>query len=104
MIFESLYESAQNSELILVEGGYCRYHVRKNGQLTIYEILTTIRGQGIGVRMLERLKSLSPSSIVAKCPDDLRANYWYAANGFVLDGTETTRSGRTMNVWKLLLD
>lgn len=100
MIFESLYESAREGELLLVEGGYCRYHLRKDGQLTIYEIITTLKHQGIGVCMLKHLHSIAGVEyIVARCPTDLNANFWYMAQGFILETQETTRLGRRLNVW-----
>lgn len=105
MIFESLYESAKEGELILVDGGYCRYHLRKDGQLTIYEIITTIKGSGVGIFMLERLKAVRGARyILAKCPLDLNANHWYADQGFKILIEETTRSGRKLNVWVLNLE
>lgn len=42
-----------------------------------------------------------PVAIVAKCPVDLAANDWYRRRGFRLDRTETTPSGRQLNVWRL---
>jgi hypothetical protein len=43
------------------------------------------------------------TSIFAKCPVSLPSNTWYAKQGFVLEGQETTDSGRTLNLWRLLL-
>lgn len=39
MIFETLCESAKRDELILVDGGFCHWHLRRDGQLTIREII-----------------------------------------------------------------
>lgn len=98
MIFESLHESAQHGELILIDGGYCRWHLRRDGLLTIYEIIST--RPGAGQQMLAQLcKKHAP--IQAKCPADLPSNAWYARRGFVLISTESTRSGRVLNVWRL---
>jgi len=99
MIFEALYDSALHDELILIDGGFCRFHVRGNGQLTIYEIIS-IR-QGAGSEMLEILKAKKPLSIFAKCPIDLQANEWYRRKGFMREGVETIRSGRRVNLWRL---
>lgn len=104
MIFESLYESAEEGELLLIQSGYCRYHIRKDGQLTIYEIITTLKGLGVGYEMLQILKSLDAEYIVAKCPVDLEANSWYTRQGFILEKQEVTRSGRKLNVWLLFLE
>lgn len=103
MIFEAIWESARRGELILVDHGYCRYHVRRDGQLTIREILTT--KPGVGGELLHRLRLAAQQAkatcIMAKCPADLEANQWYAKKGFVLDRSERTRSGREVNVWRL---
>ena len=45
MIFETLYESAQRGELLLVNGGMCHWHLRRDGQLTIREIISTRPGE-----------------------------------------------------------
>jgi ribosomal protein S18 acetylase RimI-like enzyme len=106
MLFESLHHSAQHDELILVDDGLCRFHLRHDGQLTIYEILVLPRSQrqGIGSAMLETLKQIpGATSIFAKCPQDLPANAWYRARGFTLEDTETTRSGRRLNLWRFPL-
>lgn len=106
MIFEPLQESAQRGELILVDGGLCHWHLRRDGQLTIREIIVLPRWQrqGIGRKILESLKlTKGATSIFAKCPADLSANEWYKAMGFQHQGTETTRSGRRLELWRLLL-
>jgi len=106
MIFENLSKSAEQGELILVNGGICRWHLRRDGQITIYEILVLPdeRNNGIGSMMLNMLKRVpSAISIYAKCPRDLPSNSWYKRMGFVLEGTETTKSGRVLNLWRLRL-
>lgn len=106
MIFDSLMESAERGELILVDGGFCHWHLRRNGQITIREIivLPERQRQGIGTVILERLKSVSGAiSIFAKCPAGLSANAWYRARGFILEGIEKTRSGKELNLWRLSL-
>lgn len=106
MIFESLNDAAERGELILVDGGMCHWHLRRDGQITIREIivLPERQGTGIGTAMLEVLKRVEgASSIFAKCPANLSANNWYESRGFVLECTETTRSGRELNLWRLSL-
>jgi len=103
MIFETLSESAGRGELILVDGGMCHWHLRRDGQVTIREILVLPerRGEGIGTSMLRQLESLPGArSIFAKCPSDLSANTWYAHRGFVCEGHEQTRSGRRLTLWR----
>jgi hypothetical protein len=96
--FEHLYASARRGELILVDGGMCRYHLRRDGQLTIHEILSL--RPGAGMAMLDRLTA-APNArfLLAKCPQDLPANTWYARRGFVRTAEEITSSGRRLNVW-----
>lgn len=105
MIFEALHESAQRGELLLIDGGYCRWHLRRDGQLTILEIIST--RAGAGTQMLEQLKQTGrlkgAKCIVAKCPADLQSNGWYQAKGFSKKKTEQTKTERQVNVWRLPL-
>lgn len=102
MIFETLHESAQRGELLLIDGGFCHWHLRRDGQLTIREIIST--RPGAGSAMLATLKTTPGAvSLFAKCPVDLAANNWYRRRGFVLERTETTRTGRELNLWRLLI-
>lgn len=105
MIFETLCASAKKDELILVDGGFCHWHLRRDGQLTIREIivLPALRRRGIGTKMLEMLRLQSATSIFAKCPTDLEANNWYGKKGFKIEMTELTKSGRELNHWRLIL-
>jgi GNAT superfamily N-acetyltransferase len=102
MVFDLLVKSAGQGELILVHGGFCRWHLRRDGQVTIYEIfvLPEMRRLGIGRSMLSRLFVDGASSIFAKCPCDLDSNSWYERMGFVLEGHEVTRTGRELNLWR----
>ena len=101
MIFESLSRSAELNELILVEGGYLRWHLRRDGHITIYEIIAI--KPGAGSKMLEIIKQQDGKSVLARCPSDLEANEWWAKKGFILEKTEQTKSGRTLNCWRLPL-
>jgi GNAT superfamily N-acetyltransferase len=106
MIFESLNSAAERGELILVDGGICHWHLRRDLQITIREIIVLPERQGCGVgkAMLERLKQVDgATSIFAKCPAELPANSWYSVMGFECEGTETARSGRELNLWRLSL-
>jgi hypothetical protein len=101
MIFETLYESSQRNELLLIDGGFCHWHLRRDGQLTIREIIST--RSGAGSEMLKQLKRQPAQSIFAKCPIELESNNWYARCGFTLEGQETTKTGRQLNLWRLKL-
>lgn len=102
MIFETLYESVRQGELLLIDGGLCRWHLRLDGQLTIREIIST--RAGAGREMLEQLMRQPAKSIFAKCPIDLASNEWYRRCGFTLEDVEVTRSGRLLNHWRMFLD
>lgn len=99
MIFETLWDSSKKGELILIENGFCHFHLRKDGQLTIREIIS--QQKGCGKQMLDILISKNPKFIFAKCPADLESNGWYKKMGFVLVGNEISKNGRTINHWKL---
>jgi len=99
MCFNHLYESMKRGELTIIEGGMCHWHLRRDGQLTIREIIAT--RPGAGSRMLAVLLTTpGATSLLAKCPVDLESNGWYARRGFVLERVETARSGRQVNVWR----
>lgn len=97
MIFESLYESAQKGELLLIDGGYCRFHITETGQLTIREIIATRKGAGS--EMLKILEAKKANSILAKCPAHLEANLWYQKKGFRLVTTQKIKSNKVLNIW-----
>lgn len=102
MIFEALWGAVQREELLLLDGGFCHWHLRKDGQLTIREIISTRRGAGS--EMLEKLKAVeNATSIFAKCPATLDANGWYLNRGFVCEGMEKTRTGKELLLWRLQL-
>lgn len=106
MIFEILVVSADRGELILAEGGLCHWHLRRDGQVTIREILVLPerRGRGVGTEMIERLKHVpGATSLFAKCPGGLPANDWYRRRGFTHEGAELTRTGRKVELWRLSL-
>lgn len=99
MIFETLNESAARGELMLVENGFCHWHLRNDGQLTIREIISTRRGAGS--LMLRRLEStIGATSLLAKCPVNLPANQWYTRKGFHVERMETTKTGRKLLNWR----
>lgn len=103
MIFETLFESAQRGELLLVDGGFCHWHLRRDGQLTIREIISTRKGAGS--EMLARLKQIPGArSIFARCPADLESNQWYERKGFKPTGTMESKSGRAINEWRLMVN
>ena len=107
MIFQTLLEAIERNELMLVEGGFCHWHLCKNGQITIYEIivLPEYRNKGIAIRILEQLKNArGATNIFAKCPADLEANKWYENRGFICEGKETLKSGKVLNLLRYRIE
>jgi hypothetical protein len=87
---------------MLINGGLCRWHLRRDGTITIREILST--KPGAGRLMLRRLgalaRRLQASAIVARCPADLKeANKWYHKMGFCLERTLKAKTGRRLHEW-----
>lgn len=100
--FNQFYEASLKGELILLHGGMCRYHLRRDGQVTIYEIvvLPEYQGNGIGRAILEALKAVpGATSIFARCPKMLDSNGWYECMGFTYEGEE-----EKVYLWRLCLD
>lgn len=101
--FNELYEADLRGEFY---GAMCRWHLRRDGQITIYEIIieNTEHGKGLGYQFLQRLKQVkNATSIFAKCPDDLASNDWYKKQGFILEDKEVLKSGKVVNHWRLKL-
>ena len=100
-MFAELIDADYKNELILIDGGIARFHIRRDGQCTIREILSQRRGCGqilLG-RIIEAARTGACHSAVAKCPVDYEANDWWQKRGFVLDRVEETRTGKRLNVW-----
>lgn len=98
MIFAALSEAADRGELLLVEGGLCRFRRRKDGFVVVHEILVLpgCRRAGVGRLLVGRLKQLFPgATLLAKCPTEYAANGFWAHLGFRLVGVD----GRC-NVWE----
>lgn len=97
-----LMQAASQGELILMSNGFCRYHVRRDGVMVIYEILSLQKGVGKALlnELLRRAKELDCPRIQAKCPIEYASNEWYSENGFELAGKEKARKN-TFYVWVL---
>ena len=109
MIFNALTDSDERGELLLIDGGLCRFHARQDGTLVIHEIFVQRgrRSQGLGRELLARLveagRAAEATSIFARCPADLPSNGWYEHVGFESEGRERSRSGVWLNLWRLTL-
>lgn len=103
MIFEPLNDSNNRGEFY---GAMCHWHLRRDGQITIREIIVeqSCQGQGQGRAMIERLKATpGATSLFANCPADLPSNEFYRHLGFELESQIPTGKGRAMNQWRLRL-
>ncbi len=101
MIFAVLSEAAGRGELLLVDGGLCRFRRRKkDGVVVVHEILVlpSHRGRGIGRAMIEEVRRRYPGApIRAVCPLRYSANGFWAHLGFLAQ-TQGTRANQT---WQL---
>ena len=100
MIFAALSEAADKSELLLVDHGMCRWHLRRDGVIVIREVivLPEARRKGLGRAMIEHVRRRLPCrKIVAKCPEEYESNACWETIGFTYTGTSNG-----INQWELL--
>src|SRR5262252_6234525 len=95
MIFAALNEAADRGELILWDNALCRYHRRKDGRVTVREILVLpdARRLGVGRRLVGEVQRRNPgASLLARCPATTAdgpvrtANVFWRKRGFTLQG------------------
>ena len=101
MIFVALDEAARKGELILVEGGMCRFHLRRDGVVVVREILVLPphRRRGIGRKMLSAVMRIHPDAkVIVKCPAKYHDGnaFWYAMGFHQLDSKDG------INLWERL--
>ena len=87
MIFVALSEAADANELLLVDGGLCRFHKRRDGAVTIRELLVlpSHRRKGIGRRLVIEVCNRNPRAVIqATCPGEYEANKFWEAMGFAI--------------------
>jgi GNAT superfamily N-acetyltransferase len=98
MLFVALAEAADRGTLLLVSGGLCRWHRRRDGRVTIRElvVLPAQRRQGIGRALVEQVARLNPGCpLSARCPVCYPSNGFWPAVGF--DLVDTVKGA---NVWR----
>jgi N-acetylglutamate synthase-like GNAT family acetyltransferase len=98
MIFAALNEAAERGELLIVEGGLCRFHVRRDGTLVIREVIVLpgARRRGIGSKLVHRACITHRGLVIAKCPVKYESNRFWQEIGFQLVG-----EGKGINEWRL---
>ena len=110
----TLAESIARGELLVAETdgqveGFVDFHLRRDKQITLYHIATSVDRQrsGIGSELIAMLsavgRDLDATRVLLKCPADLEANHFYSALGFALQETQNGRK-RALNVWTLELN
>jgi GNAT superfamily N-acetyltransferase len=98
MIFVALDEAARKGELQLMDGGMCRWHLRRDGVVVIREIIVLPgrRRQGVGRRLVEAVQAANPGrTLRAKCPAAYEANGFWRHMGFALAASE-----KGANLWE----
>lgn len=90
-----IFEASLNSDELIVAidngqvVGFCRFHLRRDGICTIYEIavLANSRRRGIGTKLIDHVATAcrrkKMGRLRLKCPVGSAANKFYAAHGFV---------------------
>ena len=99
MIFAALNEAAEKGELILIFGGLCRFHKRRDGVVVVREILIVpkFRRTGLGRILIEEVRRRNPGSpLLAKCPARYESNGFWKAVGF-----ELVETNKGINTWRL---
>lgn len=102
-MLQALREAADAGHVKIVEGGILEFKPRKDGQITIYTIISV--KPGVGTQLFNWLceygRERDATFLQAKCPTDLAANEWYRRKGWENAGVEyTKRTGRPLNVWR----
>jgi hypothetical protein len=103
IVFNSLMDSAESDQLLLVDNGICQWFRRQDGQITIRVLIST--RPGTGQLILKHLRTkLDGKSLFASVPVELdEANRWFMKQGFVLEQETHTYAGKPVNHWRLML-
>ncbi len=107
MIFVILNQAAEDKELLLVDGGLCHFSQKKNGTVSIHEIivLPSHRRKGIAQSLVQRVRDMHPGcKMRALCPVEYDSNKFWKSIGCEHKGiikSEGTETRKQMNVWEL---
>ena len=91
----ALVEAIERGELLVGIGasGFCRWHARRDGWQTVYELVSEAPGTG------RELLAAVPRPLRLRCPWDLPANGFYARCGGILVAIQPGKR-RPLNVWQ----
>ena len=98
-----LYTVERDGEVV---GAALANHCVRKPQTTLYElaVVREYRRRGIASELIGRLARDSPhEKLIAKCPEELPANEFYAATGWEQIDREEGKS-RALNVWEYQID
>lgn len=99
MIFVAMSEAADKGQLILTDGGLCRWHRRRDGVVVVREILVLpgCRRRGVGREMIGRVVAANGGRVIrAKCPEKYESgNAFWRAMAFTL-----IESKDGVNLWQ----
>lgn len=109
VMLPQLRESARRRELFVAEldgkiVGFVRWHARRDGWQTVYDLAVSLDAQGLGVG--RALLYAVPTPLRLKCTvDNEPGNTFYAGAGMQLIHSAGTEAGakRALNVWELRL-
>lgn len=101
----ALSDAQRRGELYVVRAnqgacGFCHFHLRRDGWVTVYEVCVHARwrGMGAGRLLIDAVRGVGPVGL--KCPVDQAANDFYAHLGFQHGGTERGKR-RRLNLWRI---
>ena len=110
-----ILESIEKRWFIVVEInediiGLCRFRIKKNKTLKLYEICIgkAYRRQGLASKLMDYLVDYSApfhlDKIELKCPVGLIANEFYRNYGFIKNDVESPKDKRQLNIYNYKLN
>lgn len=102
MFTSILLDAARHNKLIIVEGVICRFNRGKDGTIKITDILSI--KPGAGHVLLDKIKEMNPTRIIASCPGAWESNEWYLKHGFILVSQTKSVRGKPLNNYELIID
>ena len=100
MFLEVLCKAMQQEELLLVAGGFCRFHKKKDGHVVIDElvVLPEQRMKGIGRKLIKGLQK-QHKTLEMKCPAEMEGvSVFLEKMGFVEHAMKVGKK-RSWKIW-----